>query len=269
IRTYLQHLGLFFKHLNGDGVIAIQEAINKANLHRVICQIPAEKASTRNNLLWSVKSFARFLGDLALLEEKIVEAMAPMKLKTKHKPDRPFLSKEEFDTVIQGLLTATQYDEMERLTNLSLFSTLGLTGLRSSELCSLGIPDIDFEKGIIHVIKGKGGKSRVVGMPTKLVPILRLYLTHRPGSASDRFFVGPKGTPLNRDLLGKRFARMSTITGIKASPHMLRRSFATDTAHKGVPLDKLQVILGHSEINTTRAYIQTINTDVAMEMRDW
>lgn len=269
INTYLRHLGVFFKHLNSDGTITVQEAINKANLNRVLFQIPAERASTRNNLLWSVKSFARFLGDLDLLDEKTVEAMASMKLKTKHKPHRPFLTKEEFGAVLQRLLAATQYDELERLTNVTILSTLGLTGLRNSELCNLGLVDVDFEKGLIYVTNGKGGKSRILGLPNKLVPLLRLYLKHRPASSSDRFFVGPKGTPLNRDLLDKRFARMASIVGRELSPHMLRRTFATQTAHRGVPLDKLQVVLGHADVTTTRNYIQTCNQDVALEMRDW
>jgi len=45
--------------------------------------------------------------------------------------------------------------------------------------------------------------------------------------------------------------------------------FATAVAHRGIPLDKLQTVLGHSDVTTTRMYVQTDSHEVALEMRDW
>ncbi|MNX69778.1 Tyrosine recombinase XerD [compost metagenome] len=81
--------------------------------------------------------------------------------------------------------------------------------------------------------------------------------------------MGPQGTALDRELLVRRFQRISKLTGIKVTPHGLRRSFATATAHKNVPLDKLQKILGHSDVQTTMLYVRSCSESVAEEMRDW
>ena len=50
---------------------------------------------------------------------------------------------------------------------------------------------------------------------------------------------------------------------------MLRRRFATRTAHLSVPLDKLQVVMGHADITTTRGYVRTCDHEVVQEMRRW
>lgn len=149
-------------------------------------------------------------------------------------------------------------------------ATLALTGLRNTELCLLKVADVDFDSGLVRVVRGKGGKARTVGLPDRLAPLLRAYLEFRPATASPFFFVGSTGEPLTRDLVIRRLQRLSTAVGIKFTAHALRRSFATDVAHhRGVPLDKLQVLLGHSDITTTRLYVQTDGHEAALEMRDW
>jgi len=268
VRTYQQHFFTFLRHLpRKQGII---ESVSRANLNAVLVKIPHGMASTRNNLVWSVKSFARYLESMELISKETLDGVLSIKLSRKHKPKRNYLKNDLIEDIIVSILKSQNYNEMERLTNISIFSTLSFTGLRSSELCNLRIEDIDFENGKIVVISGKGGKTRVIGLPNKIVPLLKLYLGNRPESKYSNFFLGSKGSPLNRDLVGKRFSRISKTTEISVSPHTLRRSFATDVVqNRGVSLDKLQIVLGHSDIITTRNYVQTRTDDVALEMRGW
>lgn len=123
---------------------------------------------------------------------------------------------------------------------------------------------------MITVVKGKGNRRRTVGLPRPVRPLVELYLEQRAAAtANDWLFVGGSGRPLNRDTLLKRFQRFSKLVGRPVSPHRLRRGFATSVAHKGISLDKLQVVLGHADITTTRMYVQTSGLEVAVEMADW
>lgn len=84
----------------------------------------------------------------------------------------------------------------------------------------------------------------------------------------DHVFVSKCGTALNRYAVYKRFKGMSRLAGVQISPR-LRRTFATHTNNRGVPPDKIQLALGHSDIKTTWDYIQTSPAEVAQEMRGW
>lgn len=270
IRTYMGELRTYLRLQDRSNQAPVASYVSRANLIRTIAEFPQERASSRRNMFYAVKSFARYLRDLDLLDERTFEQIAAMKLTSRHEPVRRFMTPRQVETVIQAILANPDCDEVERLTNLAIFATLALTGLRNSELCRLRLIDVDFERGMLTVYRGKGNKTRVIGLPDRLVPLLRLYLQHRPTSTAPYFFVGPgRGTPLNRDAIVKRFGRLSRRLGFKIGAHMCRRSFATHRAHAGVPLDKLQVVMGHVDIKTTRMYVQTRESAVAAEMRSW
>lgn len=269
IRTYLGQLSTFVQIQTAplDGGVA--QLVNRPNLLRVLTGIEQRRASARRNMLFALKAFARYLRDMGMLEEGPYQAIASIKFKSKHKPERARISAEDAAIVMRHIAESPSYDEHERVLNLALIATMAFTGLRNTEACRLQLQDVDFEAGVIRVTDGKGGKAREVGLPERIVPLLRYYLANRGCPAAETFFVGPSGRPLDRDLVGKRMARLSRATGIKIGAHMLRRRFATRAAHLGVPLDKLQVVMGHADIQTTRGYVQTVEHEVAQEMRHW
>lgn len=269
IRTYVGQLTTYVRMQVGDSRPRLSAVISRSCLTSTLLRVPRERVSARRNLLFAVKACASYLRDVDVIDGATHAAIAEMKFLARHTPSRPHLSEEQVKTVIRAILADPDYDNYERLLNLAVFSMLVVTGLRNSEACNLRLADVDFESGVITIVRGKGNKRRVVGLPDRLVPTLRLYLCHRPTAADDRFFIGPRGNPLNRDLLIKRFRRMSKKLGFDVGAHRLRRTFATSRAHAGVPLDKLQVILGHADIKTTRDYVQTQTALVATEMRAW
>lgn len=75
-------------------------------------------------------------------------------------------------------------------------------------------------------------------------------------------FKTKNGKPFNGDRMQKMFLRLSKQSGIKVTPHMLRRSFATLSLKFGMDMVSLQMLMGHASIETTRRYIQLLSDDL-------
>ncbi len=254
---YLRFLRKFLRMAGADGEKSLHELVTRANLIRVLCQIPVEQVSTRRQLIYAVKTFARFLWDVGIIGREQAEDILSLSFKAKSQPHQPYLEVDQMKDAIRKLLDVGAYDDLERLINSVVFCVLCFTGLRASEFCSVRTSEIDLDRGLIRVENGKGGRKRLLGISANLMPLLRLYVRYRPESTSDCFFLGPTGKPLSRDLLVKRFARLSKSLGIKVRPHDLRRSFASACANeRGIPLPKLQQILGHGSVSTTMLYVK-------------
>jgi integrase/recombinase XerD len=135
---------------------------------------------------------------------------------------------------------------------------LSHTGLRATETCALKWEDINFEKGVLLVALGKGGKRRAIGIGAALQESFNLYLEAIPKPRKDDFiFVNRLGGQMNRSGLYQRLERLGLKANVKVSPHALRRAFVTINANKGRPLQMLQMACGHSDIKTTMSYSRT------------
>jgi integrase/recombinase XerD len=69
--------------------------------------------------------------------------------------------------------------------------------------------------------------------------------------------LNPQGKPFTKRNVSKRFETFSEYLGKKIHPHALRRGFAVLMANLGMPLNQLQLILGHEDIETTMGYVMT------------
>ena len=125
------------------------------------------------------------------------------------------------------------------------------SGLRVSEVCSLGPADIDLEHRTVRVV-GKGDKERVVPMSEPAVAALRRHLSHVGASApTDAMFRNQRGNRLGpRDVRRILDRRAQTPT----HPHALRHSFATHLLDGGADLRSVQELLGHADLRTTQVY---------------
>jgi len=127
------------------------------------------------------------------------------------------------------------------------------SGLRRAEVCDLRWNDIDINSGVVNVRKGKGGKSRIVVIGVKARRALLAYA--REIDADGSVF------GLTANGLRSMILRISTETGIKFTPHSLRRTFATLSLKAGMNLVHIQGLMGHSSIEMTRDYIQALTED--------
>lgn len=131
------------------------------------------------------------------------------------------------------------------------------TGLRVGEIIQLRISDLslDERKGIVIVREGKGTKRREVPLNTKARKSLLDYLQSRPTIDNDFLFLGQRNEGIRSRTVQRavqRFSGRADLTNV--TPHVLRHTFAKSLIDKGVSMDKVAFILGHSNINTTRIY---------------
>ena len=145
---------------------------------------------------------------------------------------------------------------------------LGLldTGARASEFVAINLGDINQLTGEILIRQGKGRKPRVVFLGAKSRKAMRVYLRHRPDALrvpGVALWVTDDGERLSywglRDMLHRR----SQLAGVKEPTiHSFRRAFALLMLRAGVDLLSIQLLLGHSDLQTIRRYIKQLPGDI-------
>jgi integrase/recombinase XerD len=132
------------------------------------------------------------------------------------------------------------------------------SGLRLSEVLELRMSDIDFDNLLLKV-KGKGNKQRLVPMSNEL---RRIVYRHSLRQTDSTLLFGTRcGTRVtNRNFLRdfKDLCTRTSITGVRASPHTLRHTFAVGYLRAGGNLFYLSKILGHTSVKTTERYLQSV-----------
>lgn len=137
----------------------------------------------------------------------------------------------------------------------ALIEFLYSCGVRVSELCSLTIRDVDFNTGEC-IVFGKGNKERRVYMNEKCMYILKEYLNSREDTLPYLFVSSRKNTskigPQSVRKMLKCIEQRSQVENVH--PHRFRRTLATNLLKKGMPIEKVSAILGHSKLETTMVY---------------
>jgi site-specific recombinase XerD len=148
---------------------------------------------------------------------------------------------------VDSLLDAVRGDGPLPLRNRALLELVYSAGLRSQEVVTLDLADVDFEQERVHV-HGKGGKERVVPLGEEAAYRVARYLRDgRPElvrGAEPALFVSARGRRLDT----------STLRRICPNPHKLRHAFATHLLEGGADLRTIQELLGHSSLSTTQIY---------------
>lgn len=140
-----------------------------------------------------------------------------------------------------------------------IISLLYSSGIRVSELVNLKVHDINVNDNTGWVRRGKGGKDRLFIMSPILAQGLREYLEGRSHQ-----YVFSKEKPLTTRNIQKIIKLTSARAGInkKVTPHTLRHSFATHLLENGTDIRKIQVLLGHSSLNTTQVYAHVSTEEI-------
>jgi site-specific recombinase XerD len=130
-------------------------------------------------------------------------------------------------------------------------------GLRISEAVSLKVSDIDSKRKLIRVEEGKGRKDRYVMLSDRLRDVLRCYF--RAARPLEWMFPSwREGRHLTVSSLSQACRDASRRCGLskRITAHTLRHSFATHLLENGTDTRVIQVLLGHSRIDTTARYTQ-------------
>jgi site-specific recombinase XerD len=138
-------------------------------------------------------------------------------------------------------------------------------GLRVSEAVSLQIPNIDSARMLIHVVHGKGAKDRYTVLSPALLNMLRTYYRIvRPAGP----WLFPSWRPqshISAGVLQRACTEAWQLAGLpkRITPHSLRHAFASCLLDSGVDSRVIQVLLGHSRIDTTARYIAVTPAKIA------
>lgn len=158
---------------------------------------------------------------------------------------------------------ATIRDHIRGTRNRAIMEFLLATGVRAAELCSLERGDIDFTSLAVHIRNGKGGKSRITCMTPVCSKYLTLYLTTRDDNLPYLFITERGRAQLTTEALRVILNKVSQESGIgNMHPHRFRHTFATNCTRSGMKMEEVQLLLGHSSIETTRIYVTTSQEQV-------
>lgn len=154
-------------------------------------------------------------------------------------------------------------DNCSEIRDLAMIDLLYSTGIRVGELVNLNIDDIDLE-GRECIVYGKGDKERRVYFDAKAKVHLKEYIETRDDSNQALFVTldAPhdrlkiSGVEIRLRQLGRR------LDLEKIHPHKFRRTMATRAIDKGMPIEQVQKILGHSQIDTTMQYAMVNQNNV-------
>lgn len=142
----------------------------------------------------------------------------------------------------------------------AILMTLYSTGARRSELVRLCVHDIDSERMVVHIRKGKGGKDRDVPLCPQLLDTLREYWRWK--KPKQYLFPSSNGKlgsdhPISDKTVWYACHEAAKYAGIKkrVTPHTLRHSFATHLLENGADLPTIQVLLGHADLEATSIYL--------------
>lgn len=143
-------------------------------------------------------------------------------------------------------------------------------GLRRNEGVHLNIDDVNFDRRIIHVKRGKNHKERLVPFSQTNAKYLQEWIyDHRPSlvktQKESRFFIGRTGTPMTGGSLYHRLKQLiqavnnPDLNQKEVGLHALRHSIATHLLSNGMDLQKIQRFLGHSSLESTQIYTHLID----------
>lgn len=259
IEHYLTHSDDGLLSTTAENIRAYLAALHKEGL----------KASTVARRLSAIRQIFLFLYREGLRDDNpaknIESPRQPVKLpKT--------LSDAEVERLLDTAEMKTQRGKLKALRAHALLETLYATGLRISELVSLPRRSVGPDTSMI-LVRGKGGRERMVPLGDKARKALIAYLTALHDKEATKGIKSPAGTHylfpsrgakghLTRRRAGQLIKKLAVEAGLDpktVSPHKLRHAFATHLLSNGADLRAVQQMLGHADISTTQIYTHVLD----------
>jgi integrase/recombinase XerD len=216
-------------------------------------------SSTVARKMAALKSFASYLHRSEATADLLGRDLVVPRVK-KARPRA--ITTSEVEMLLQAPLTQ-QPARPEQVRDVAMLELLYASGLRVSELVSLDVDDLDFDRRTL-ALRGKRGVDRTVPLPNRSVRSLQAWLRDSRTAIANRgetaLFVNHRGNRLTRQGFWLILKAYATRVGIKEiTPHTLRHSFAAHAMDRGMDLKELQQRLGHVSSVTTQVYQQMKN----------
>lgn len=159
---------------------------------------------------------------------------------------------------MEQLIRLRQHVE-KQIQERALIEVLYTTGIRIGELAEIKKVDIDWSERLIHIPNGKRKKARIVLFTRSCAEYLQAYLEKRSDNLPFVFVNTTATGPVCKRTTQKKFKTYTKKLEINITPHTLRHTFAAHLAIKGMPLDCIQVLLGHDSSHQTQLYARLYN----------
>jgi site-specific recombinase XerD len=241
-REYIRFVCSFAAFLKRSPDTATAEDIRRFQVYQHESGV---QSPTINCSVSALRFFFTVTLDRPDLSRRLVLARAPRKL-----PD--VLSVEEVGRLL---------DAAPGIKYKAILGTAYGAGLRVSEVASLKVDDIDSTRMLIRVEQGKGRKDRNAMLSPQLLALLRLWWKEgrRRGVMLPHGWLFPgrsAADPVSTRQINRAVHEAAEAAGIRkrVSPHTLRHSFATHLLEQDVDIRVIQVLLGHSKLDTTALY---------------
>src|SRR5246127_4374501 len=249
-RDYVRQVRAFAAFIGRSPDTATAEELRLFQLHQTQSGL---QPPTINSAVSALRFFFTVTLDRPDLARRLTVVPYPRRIPT-------VLSVEEVRLLLQAA-SAPKYK--------AAFATAYGAGLRVSEVVALKVGDIDSERMLLRVERGKGGKDRHAMLSPQLLELLRAWW--REGRRRSLLLPGgwlfPGRNPVE-PLSARQLCRVvraaAQAAGITkhVSPHTLRHSFATHLLEQDVDIRVIQTLLGHAKLDTTALYTRVANTTI-------
>ena len=249
----LQYYKVTVEHLLSQTEVAVRK-ITTEEIRAYLAEYQKNSQCTNvtiDNIRRNISSF------FSWLEEEDYILKSPMKI----------IHKIKTKTVVKSVISDEGIEKLRdsctEIRDLAIIDLLYSTGIRVGELVNLNIDDIDLE-GRECVVYGKGDKERRVYFDAKAKVHLKEYIEKRNDNNSALFVT--LDAPHDRlkisgvEIRLRQLGRQLDLERIH--PHKFRRTMATRAIDKGMPIEQVQKILGHSQIDTTMQYAMVNQNNV-------
>ena len=257
IRFLLEFLGA---HWGKEPMLADLAGVTQIDLRSFMAfeAGAGRKNQTRARHLAAVRGFFRFLARRLDVRNGAADQMAtPRAARPLPRP----LSPEQAINLTRQIGDEARSPALEAR-DTALFTLLYGAGLRISEALGLNVADSGRDP---LVILGKGNKQRLVPVLPAIRQAIDAWLRFHPTrDPRDALFTGARGGRLNPGVVQRQMRQHRQWAGLgdHATPHALRRSFATHMLNGGADLRSIQELLGHASLATTQRYTAVDNADL-------
>ncbi len=269
----IYHDAISIAHLQDRQLILPLGRIDRRLLRNFLAELTLKKASKKTIVrrLASLRTFFKYtfsqklitLNPIEEIESPKIEKRIPLSL--------------NYEQVLK-LFEQPDLTSLLGFRDRAIMELFYSSGLRVSELVALDRAHFD-AKSLLLKLKGKGKKERVVPLTKHAAQWLTTYLEHpERGKELDghlaeqdkqAIFLNKLGTRLTTRSVDRSFDKYLTMSGLssKVTPHTIRHTIATHWLENGMDLKTIQLLLGHSSLNTTTIYTQ-VSTNLKKKVYD-
>jgi len=263
IATYKSEIERFMSFMSCNGIYLptevsvsfLREYIYRQKQKRELSQVSVSK------IIAILKSFFNFLEEDIVIKNPTRRIKMPKK---SHKLPR-ILSRHELEKIL-ATIDYCSIAPKHKIRNKLIFLMLYYTGVRRSELLSLCFDDLNLSNSTITIRSGKGSKDRLIPLHPRVRKLLEQYIEQRLPLKNNAIFIGEQGKRMCKTSLiyiFKKFLAISELDKKGYTIHSFRHSFASNLIESGVDIFKVQRLLGHESLDSTKIYVSFNSSQMA------